>query len=627
MIGLRRQEKDIALPENFSANYEVDTDFVEADSMGQFYSWPLKIPREGNELLFNFPEDPDNPRDQLKKYEGFYITVDGTIWQEVVFELLEADEFEYEGTLSTISTAVQENKKVSIRDFITETFDIDFSSKTYFEYTLRDNMVFPPVVVYNEKLLLGSPANMGTHIPFFPLKFLLRKVFQPLGFDLIDNYSDGVAEKILVNSNIYFKYPGSGTITISMAEFVPDISLYDLIFSAAKVLGSEVIVDNDNKKIKINRITRSFQQKPSLEVDSPAITVKNVEKKSIDFFYDYQNDVLIKDNPESITGNFKGDYVDQAAINGAAWIEGDYGLNLQTNKVWIAEDSGFGVIVKREYAYPVMPFLDTKNETSDWVSKLVPAHKTRHTYYEVEGSVTGVEITSGGNTGKIRLTGDIFESLITGDGIVTIDYFNELINNSDKVRVFAETESDFINGQLLDILAVNTSAHTVDIDWDYDSGDVKIKKLIFQQPLDMDCPMIGSRLWNNNEQPACDAYITIFHGLHESISGANILSSPYYPYASPDNYNADGVKVADYSLNTIGSTSLAEKVIEVIRGLLITLRIISAEVTMNEIDFNKALKGNRILRLNRSTNILLKSISCTFTKRGIVNQEIEGYKI
>jgi hypothetical protein len=119
MIGLLYKGQPVLLYPDTTIDFEVEDDFLDFDNIGRAYSWPISLPREGNEWIFRHAGDADTQDNLFKTWDGFQITVDGNVWWDVSLDLDDADQTSYSGMLTNVNEKFFSAKDKKLRDLIT----------------------------------------------------------------------------------------------------------------------------------------------------------------------------------------------------------------------------------------------------------------------------------------------------------------------------------------------------------------------------------------------------------------------------------------------------------------------------------------------------------------------------
>ncbi len=389
MIGLRRYSTDISLPQKSVINYEVEHDFLDFELINNEYTWQFKIPIEGNESLFGFAHDPSNPKNQLKEYDGFFISIDGMIWRSGVFNLDDIDDEYFIGSFSVINSELYKSKDFDLTQVITKQLDI--IDGTFDEFTADWNnenypeMVFPRMQIKDDIPFYVNDKG-GNICPCFGIQYLIKICCEQFGYKLIDNYSSAanrfkqliiIPDKFIPNiftrtrpreafannsnSNSAYtprRYRGSGggsgrksrrlaraystreynfshiSNKIDVAYFMPEgLTFYELVSDYAKVTCSDISIDPVNQTLSINSINRLLN-KTSLEIGSNFRFEggSRIDVKELKLIWNL-DDELFDDVEEELQGTYKGEFDDlnDATANIVSPEIGDYVFLLRDN--------------------------------------------------------------------------------------------------------------------------------------------------------------------------------------------------------------------------------------------------------------------------------------------------------
>lgn len=119
MIGLLYKGQPVLLYPDTTIDFEVEDDFLDFDNIGRAYSWPISLPREGNEWIFRHAGDADTQDNLFKTWDHFQITVDGNVWWDVSLDLDDADQTSYSGMLTNVNEKFFAAKDKKLRELIT----------------------------------------------------------------------------------------------------------------------------------------------------------------------------------------------------------------------------------------------------------------------------------------------------------------------------------------------------------------------------------------------------------------------------------------------------------------------------------------------------------------------------
>jgi hypothetical protein len=641
MIGLRYNNQQLYLPPDFSIDFLLEDDIFDPSSIGQGYSWPIILTREGNEDIFNFAGNPAVRKNGFQIYDGFEITMGGNLWLPVSFELLEADEKIYRGNISTVNSTVFDALGASIIDLLDEAGST-FQQRTgvdIWDHTIADNVVFPIISFYDdvknlhvlhnyEGSIRHSTVPDPLYLPCFPVKYILLEIFNYLGVNYRNEYSatGDDPEKLIMWSNQTLL---DISVATPVAGYVPDITLAELLTS---VIGGTAATTRAEKNtfLNISSIDRLMKNKAvDLSRKTFATEVKKADPVTDISFKWKTDDRLLKDLPKKkLEGNFVGTYDTVALFEASAPATDDYAFIRKYNcyfKFFITKAYHYGEALQN-YINP--------NAKKTLELKLVPPRLDDHQYHEIEGDI---QITD--NAGKVRLTGPTLgESKSYGTYPYSLTEYYHLSMSSMPSEMLLlnqggkEADQELYLKEYEDITSVifDPSGGIIDTNIDFiEARDIK-KMISKGGGWNIQFPVLGTK--PNAEQRV--GYISFFHG-RQSTSDGGIISrgstddtsgETTFAFASPSCLAPDLTKIGGTALRFFEENNLIDTTWKLFFSLLKnTRKLVMKNCTLSSVDIQQTWK-KRKARNNQATFIPSK-ISGRLTRRGIEDQEIEGYRV
>lgn len=695
-VGLSRYGRQLYTDPGFQIPWNVEDDLLDFNRLGQGFSATTLIPIKGNEWVFGYASDPARSSNRFKTYDGFAITFGGNVWWEVSCDLLRVsdDGHFYEVILSTIDSEVYSKRDTSLRDLLSESY-FSYPSGGYtnvyahYNGTTNRGIRFPHCHFYNE-INVNPSTKDKIHIinsdvyavPFFTLRHLLDKVCEVLGYKarIFTSKPSALDQYLVCTPNQFGILQAGGS--LPYGTFVPDITVYDLLYELMIFGGVSIHIDADNKEIVGEEITYTSNRLPVDLKDQ--LMVKNVSASGLDNIgirYSTDNDFLLA-GPKILTGNYLGEFPGFAQLSLVSDPqEDDYGYCIFEMKYY--KFVTFNDELRLEpYSHPFIERITGQQDLILFESKFSPALRDRSYYgeYDVDCSLVESSLIEG----RVMLKG--FETNI--DIINQYDFvgimemkerekvasriigFSASRNRSDnansrssrrngysqglpttKVTYSGRSgsgnrvlESDYYTGVLDPKMYFNTASawynsisgtpedSYMELLMDY-IDDRAVSKIKLSRQLTKFIPIIGKPLTRHGlydfiaQDDTGDNTGTIvqWHGMQYNFS-----KTETYPYASSDNYfetTEDGVDYLSGISLQIGElveeSTIWSQIITPLFNFMKSTRIVGFTGSLSPTQVKKLIrrkKGGYIKGMFR-----FRAFRALLTREGIRDQEIDGY--
>ncbi len=645
MVGLSYKGVPLALPDEFPVPWEVEDDIFDLGTLGQGYSWPVKIPRKGNEqLVFQFAGDPQQSKNRFRTYDGFAITKGGNLWWNVSFVLENADDHWYEGSLTTIESSVQKNKNKLLSELITlddledgvdtDPFDCHFYNDVVFFGGIFSPRITTLKSTYLFRLIHKVVAQLGYRfVNDIPTESDLHKlsIFQPRTIELTGNSRGGTG--------------GNGRHRYSTISEIPTLTVGDLLFESIFHTSGSLYIDTDKKLIQL-----SIESKPRTALNlTGKLSFKTVHPSdyaSIRLAYADISPLdeipVFNKGAETRQGTFRGEFnnleVFELNLHGFTEQENDIVfITLENCYFQFVKDFDDNLFLRR-YAWPFDAFDEGEENPLNLESKLVPVHRSKYTYMFNEDTVN----LRNNGSGSVRLKNlHSSQTLPAGNYVTFIDKDN--LYHGDNITwylVFASQPTP-VDGY--------SSVNYMDIALDYDS-DIDLEGLYYRINQAQWMPIleasnaestqrivVKNRYGYNNVFNYVNKYLNVTSvprvlynfGIQSNISGFTTyncaLPSPYLEDGTQNNEDPERiVKIGEYSTNTqYGGGNIYENIWKPSVDFINNTRkiVFDSFLTLTEI---KKLFQHKYGRWEKGTFRLL-SIKSTLGKDDREKQEVTGY--
>lgn len=638
MISLRKENRYLKLFPGTTIPWEIENDLLDYDFIGQSYSWPWELPREGNEFFFDFAGDADSPVNGFKVYDGFEVCFNNNVWWRCSLELLESFGATYQVQLSVINSQLDAKKATSIRELVTAELAYDFAVKAAWDHTASDRVVFPVMWFYNDyQVTLLNPANLVYMCPWFQILYVLKEALKPLGYTLVNNavaYNDDMFSAILCTTQAA-DFPVSGNIAV--AEWLPEMTLAELISDCQVLFACDVVVDPDAATVELRSLNHMLKREAVDVTDylDEAAPAKKAPFTDVVIGFNTEDDALLAQTPETLIGRDRGTFDQVSDFDSLVVLaENDYAFIRAENAIYKAFKSAGQVFVDY-YCEALQKNATAAASKKELTLKLMPVMKTKYVYLDLEAKL---EIRDPGVDPEVFIRGEGFENWLTSDGIITLDFFGYL-TTAMEVKFIEEGGSEVYPRKWHTILAIDYDDHWIKLGLDY-TDNRNVSRVIFRLANDFYAPILGTRSNNENSfvndfyaptlgrrNPTAKrpGYVSIFHGRQEGISGAPVLAAADYPYASADPYNSQLAMVGEVAIRATEENSLLKTTWQALRSFLQSTRLLKLTGRLSE-TMLRNLSATGIGRWKGGTFVFTKS-SCQLTEDGLSAQEIEAYRI
>lgn len=621
-VGLSYKGRQLYLDPDFQIDWEVQDDLFDFDRMGEGSSWQIQIPIKGNEWVFGFASDPANADNKFTTYDGFAITMGGNVWWEVSCELLRVsdDGRFYECVLSTINNDVYDSRTKSIKDIIT--YEITNPGNGSNDAQLYNQMSLGPVyfpilhfygdnsLSYSELLhRLVNTGDNGIYLPCFRVFFLLEKSFEALGYTLHINcvIPSDVKKAILFDEYLPISNMFGGT-TLDVAEYCLDITLTKLLKLVTFLTGAGLFINQDEKIADLRNIKFDTQKSPIDISDKvgPLIIPEKPEYFDFKIEYELDKDELLSEVAEDYTAaNYQGEFDDlQDFIDNSTNTLGFWGFCKLENAyyAWVTAvgvDGGKWIL---QIGHPFEAIQSGTTSLTTITSPALPCAMDKYQYVVIEGPFKTEEY----GTSRLR--------------IKDVDISGLLSLTSEYKYTFIEEGAQWydIEQYYLNIAAYDFTNDTFDTFLDYIDEEVIISRIILRRDSDYYHPILGSEPKYGISKSGTPRLL-LWHGLKGSGSD--------WPFASPSPYylsSGSAVKGLNFSLNTSGDNNVWLEIWTFIVSVIKEAKVIKMYGYLSTSEISKLIKTRKLGR-NQKGLFRFKSFRALLTRRGIRNQEIEGY--
>lgn len=617
MIGLRKENRYLKLFPGTSIPWEIENDLLDYDFIGQAYTWPWELPREGNEFFFGFAGDADSAVNGFKVYDGFEVCFNNNVWWRCSLELLESFENSYQVQLSVINSQLDSKKTKSIRELVTAELAYDFAAKAAWDYTASDKMVFPVMWFYNDyQVTLLNPANVVYMCPWFQLLYVLKEALKPLGYTLVNNavaYNEDMFGAVMCTTRAD-DFPVSGTVTV--ADWLPDITLTELINDCQILFACDVVIDPDAATVELRSLPRMLGREAVDVTDyvDEAAPAKKAPFTDLVIGFNTEDDALLAETPDTLEGRHRGAFDQVTDFEALDPDENDYAFISAENAFYKAFKTA-GQIVVHYYGEALQKNTTAAASKKELTLNLMPVMKTKYVYLDLEAKL---EIRESADP-KVFINGEGFANWFTNDGIITLDFFGYL-TTAMQVKFIEEGGSELYARKWYTVLDIDYDDHWVKLDLDY-TENRNVSRVIFRLANDYYAPMLGTRS-NSEKRPG---YVAIFHGRQEGISGDPVFAEADYPYASADPNNSQMAMVGEVAIRSTEENNLLKTTWGGVRSFLQGTRLLKLTGRLSE-TMLRSLAATGVGRWKGGRFVFSKS-SCQLHEDGLSAQEIEGYRI
>ena len=524
-------------------------------------------------------------------------------------------------------------------------------------------------------------------VPFFHLDFVMQKLAIALGYSVEFNVTTNDYKSILIFIPTRFGiYLAGGEFPIGV--FLPEMSLYDFIKEVCIYSGSNVRVDLENKKIHFTSFD-FIKSKNALDISNETSSVRPFifDAKDVVFKYATDNDTLLSRDDSDLIGNYRGAFT---SLLVPSLNEGDYYFNVDANAYYKAYEFGDEQRIER-YCHPFLerktgvenPFFFESNFSpcitdrlyysevnvdASIVSKVYPSFPDdpfamlvgleQEKYFDGFDLVGFLELENresqaaiSGRAGMVgrgrheRSVSNSSRSSTTGRS-ATYRYGFMTTSQYSEGRRKLSSSSYYIGIKSTQLYPISQSQYTLPDPNDnfmVTSMDflenIKVSKILLAKQVTADIPIVGKDwfimarggLTKESNPQNKTASIVMWHGVRKMYDAVTD-----YPYASSDNmywYRADEYSDGEYihlpvmSLNTSESeNNIWEAIYAPLFTLISSLRNLKMRAYLSSTKLKKLAQNSRVGK-TLTTTFIFKRMKTTLTRKGISNQEIEGYSL
>ncbi len=539
MIGFEINGAQLKLSSQQQIRVEDQNDIMRFDISEPFVTWPFLLPAAPNQVVFNFPNDIDNPQNSFVETEGV-VTLNRNTWKKGILSAEKASDDEIETEFTSKAGVLAKYKDTLIGELVTGTFEVEFT-KTDTELINLDtkSMVCYPIIAVGEKLYnYPDPNNIDDRLPIFKVKLLLKNILRNLGYDYLDfltttgsDFDKLAITGLVVSSYLRYANPVGTQLT---SDYVPQIKFGDLMGLVSGLFCAKNIVNNESLYIK----SISYDRTMTLTADdlSSVLLKGSVSEKykntfGLSFAGDEQDGVY----DHAPSGQYKGALYTEATLYSQSPDLNDYYFITTRNRYykWVEDDSGSAYWRADRFPFEAL------NPEADSVVKIpaIPVEKVRRLYTDATGGAivdngsgkVRIEHSAGGrNVGAISV-GKIIRLL--GQDVYS-SYTDYVVTASDPYASpeWTDIDLDFIS-------EVDAEVEIVEI-YDFYFPRVNAENVY----------EIESR---ETQTKPTKTYMMYYYGLQ-----SNIGSTETYAYASNDCYTSGGSSLGGHALRLVHSNGL-----------------------------------------------------------------------
>ena len=602
-IALRINGATAILWDNQQIRMEETYDVFDLEIITSTYSWPFTLPREGNENIFGHPHEINATANGFDAAYVAEILIDGNVHHTGSFLLKEANRTEYKGSFSSVSPAINAAKPKQIKDLII----LPYSFPLPTDYTNLQDLtgdVFFPTLNFggdtfgnevNEMAGNSTYFNASQVTPAFTITWLLQLIAEQAGYAIDTAALD---QKLFLFGNTSIDQNGVIPAFINVQEWLPDCTLQDLISDLCIINGCFFSIHEANKKLSFIPIAANVIEADKvldfrIKLSEPVIEAREDGGYNIEF---ENNEVA------SISGTDKGilqSYADLLALPAPAL--GDYYLLTDENAYFIYNTDPVNLVDFWEYkAQAILPYTDAANTRTLKIKAAIP-QKLNRPWPNGQRLMGAARVFTGkivDNGGQVRIQ----------------DLSEEFVGGKDLLRI---TDDNYPNRWFS---FVEGAPNELEVVCDYAPSESE---------------KVTITTWSTTFATRTRPYITInsIYNVQQDADFAklplNLLrwhgfqpNSYTYPAGLPDNWNL-ATQLDDKALRL----NQADSIIDVARwqrinDFLNSQNKITCDAWLNEVDIYN-ISATSILR-HEFGYILPSKLTYLITKRGLVDQEIEG---
>ena len=402
MVGLSYKGMPVILPDDVSIPWEIEDDLFAFDRVGQAFSWPIKIPKKGNEHIFHFAGDVQNPRNRFKTIDGFAVTTGGNIWWSVSLVLEKSDIDWYEGSLTTVESILSLKKDLLINDLLELSDLVDGVDKDEFELTFYDHS--KASTIYDEIQL----PEVSTLDSIYLLK-LAQKALEQIGYTFLNNApSESLLHKVSLFQTYFPNKANRNTQFFGNPPIneMPSLTLGELLQEVIFYSGGSILVNSSTKTVHLNV---GVTPTNLIDLSGKMELVKINDPEAIDISVGYRDTKPLDDIPvfgesEKRTGTYLGSYASREHLEDqllATASVGDYAFSVLDNAYFTFLEDHDTNLYTSYYSWPFDKVESDEEKVQEFESNLIPVHRTRYLYYY---NPDKINVRNNG-AGKVRLKG------------------------------------------------------------------------------------------------------------------------------------------------------------------------------------------------------------------------------
>jgi hypothetical protein len=669
MIALTYKSQPVTLPPGFRISWELEDNLFDFEVMGEGISWPITIVRDGSEGIFLFAGDVDTADNLFQIYDGFAITVDGSVWWEVSLDLKEADDYYYQGVLTTVNSVFFDNKDKKIGEIITATIAMPNESfaafKTRWNTPADSVMRFPLINFRDEQVrfeydvpmvgIVQFSADLANSsefylLPVFKWIWIIQQAIEAIGMSMLDEVvdeSNDFARRIILYSNRVIDQrgnPNDGNVNfddidnlLQVSKHVPDLTLRELIRDYSLYACCRAVITQEGQ-LKLISIERTIDQPAAVDINiyDPNIpTVKN-DIRNIGIDYSVEE---IKALPES---GYRGAVNDLAAMDAlSSPAAGEYVFVREFNRFYQFYELST-VISRRFLSHPFHSFEADKT----FNPSVQPVTKDRYTSYKYDS----IELVN--SSGFVRVNAQTVAAI--GD---EVNFLNEGENEAEfdpygKKGVVTSTGAGFFVTDIVysdAIVPVPKARNRVGfikklIRFRIDTATFGITyrnrkaKEARENIPELEYSESASRLIIRKQKATLFAvvdYAVSYPELGQAVTGFKGSVAIWHsmvdgydsnPYASAwsDPWDQEGNEIGTVSFNTTGPATIFTTIWQRTITFLRLTRLLRISTSESSDKLSTIYDIKKIRGINFSA--IFARLRCEITENGIENQEIEAWR-
>lgn len=644
MIGLQKDGQAIITDESFSIDWVVEDDILDFEKIGSGYSWTVQIPIRGNEWAFHYASDPARVGNKFRTYDDFQLTWSGNVWWHVSVLLNGVNESNthYEVVLTEITDDFKESLELSIRQLVEYNISEDDYGKGVGAARRIDIRainadeslpVYFPICHFDQFPHLINASDIFT-LPWFSILWLLKLALDKIGYTYIDSFSTSATEyhKLICASNEIengFNYDNDGYEGIIVQNYIPDITLKELIQGVIFFTGSRIKLDLENKQLVIESIDRLTSKTPLdlSELHHPNVQVSKPDVNNLKIEYTLDKKMV----QSTLEGVDVGPFETLADFIAGATL-GEYGFVHETNawhgfEMWDDDPADF---TDKLVLHPFQSYETGADSAKSITTVFVPVMKTKYTFFEVTGSFDIID----NGFGKVRLSGPVNELGSTAASSNFQIAFDEKFDRYDITLNSLSSDSRWSEIDSID----STDYEWVDTDLDFSVASAATK-IYIRQVYNFYFPYIGDTMHASSRYYQSRGFsntkfsprIALWHGVKSTTDAATLTNytESTHGLALPDQYYNAASEEKLGSLSSAIISGAADSFLEQswvnIYNFITSSRNIRLRTYMSNVQIKRLIIKSKVGAYLKG-RFVLKSFKAKLGKN-ITNQEIEGYII